>query len=62
MFTIQFIAYLKCHPIVEIYLIVFLTLINNPLASRFQVDLEFLLLHTVHFDKNINFCLFIFVT
>ena len=37
-------------------------LINNPLAFCSLINLDFLLSHTVHFDKSIILPLFVFTT
>ena len=37
-------------------------LLNDPLASYFFINLDFLLLHTAHFDKIITLFLFLFLT
>ena len=42
----------------EILLSVFAKLLVIPLASCFLINLNFLLFHTEHFDKNIGFLFF----
>ena len=48
----------------EFYLKVslFLKLLNDPLASYFLISFDFLLSHTVHFDKSFILPFFVFTT
>ena len=50
----------KCYPIREGVLIP--NLLNNPVAYCSLINLDFLILHTAHFDKTIVFPLLVFKT
>ena len=54
----------KYHPIIVSFLKDALTLnwLNSPLASGFFINLDFLLVHTAHFNKSIYFTLLVFET